>query len=471
MKRENYSQSIRLVCSIATFLATVLGVHAQKTRIIAPNTATTIAPMRLYGDSTFIKPTEKNLSEGELVEIIGETQKAYEDNSQRQKFKWYRVRTPKGDEGWLFGDNLAVLLPDAAVSEVAKPFFRRAVSFDNGFENSVIWFGQVEGRENIHKQDFMNPTYRELYLIITNDLGKSVTILIGGAEQTGKKELRRLEIFDVTGNRTPEIIMETTNLPSNSNIESRQIEIHGFQAGTLQKIFDEAMTLSFDGEMPSPALSKQIEIEGQNIRISYIDFVSPEKYSLGFPTQAKLGSTTERCLEFVTRSLVWDDKLRRFTNLYHETRSTPLVTARRKVYLKDAIPTTYTVPKKPIVAKPNKVKEEFVSKGTEYPRQPDEEEESVRKMGVKPLIAAQFSERLQVIKQVEKYMKMEDGTKVLEHFFLVRHASGMIGYLNARDVHFRYSDHADLLNRYYNNPPLSKTDWQGITETFLVLNK
>jgi hypothetical protein len=471
MKRGNYIQKIRSVCSITAFLAAIYPANAQKTLPLQPNTATTIAPMRLYGDSTFTKPSEKSLVEGEIVEIIAETQRAYEDNSQRQKFKWYRVRTLKGDEGWLFGDNLAVMLPDAAVSEVAKPFFRRQVSFDNGFENAVIWFGQVEGRENIHKQDFMNPIYRELYLIVTNELGKSATILIGGAEQSGKKELRRLEVFDVTGNRVPEIILETTNLPSNSNIENRQIEIHGFQAGTLQKIFDEPMTLSFDGDMPSPALSKQIEIEGTNIRISYVDFVSPEKYSLGLPTQAKAGSTTERCLEFVTRSLVWDEKLKRFINLYRETRSTPLVTARRKVYLKDAIPTTYTVPKKPIVAKPNKGKEEFVSKGNEYPRQPDEEEESVRKMGVKPLIAAQFSERLQVIKQVEKYMKMEDDTKILEHFFLVRHASGAVGYVNARDVHFRYSDHADLLNRYYNNPPLSKIDWQGITNTFLVLNK
>lgn len=471
MERENYMQKIRLVCSVSAFLASICLANAQKTLRLQTNTATTIAPMRLYGDSTFTKPTEKKLAEGEMIEIIGETQRAYEDNSQRQKFKWYHIRTPKGDEGWLFGDNVAVVLPDAAISDVAKPFFRRAVNFDNGFENAIIWFGQVEGRENIHKQDFMNPIYRELYLIVTNDLGKSVTILIGGAEQAGKKELRRLEVFDVTGNRIPEIILETTNLPSNSNIENRQIEIHGFQAGTLQKIFDEPMTLSFDGDMPSPALSKQVEIEGQNIRISYIDFVSPEKYSLGIPTQTKVGSTTERCLEFVTKSLIWDEKLKRFSDLYRETRSAPLVTTRRKVYIKDAIPTTYTIPKKPMVTKPNKGKEEFVSKGNEYPRQPDEEEDNVRKMGVKPLVAAQFSERLQVIKQVEKYMKMEDGTKVLEHFFLVRHASGVIGYLNARDVHFRYSDHADLLNRYYNNPPLSKTDWQGMSETFLVLNK
>lgn len=471
MKRENYMQKIRLFSIIGAFLAATCIAQAQKTLMLQANTATTVAPMRLYSDSTFVKPTEKKLSEGEIVEIIGETQRTYEDNSQRQKFKWYHIRTPKGEEGWLFGDNLAVMLPDAAVSDVAKPFFRRAVNFDNGFENAIVWFGQVEGRENIHKQDFMNPTYRELYLVVSNDLGKSVTILIGGAEQAGKKELRRLEIFDVTGNRVPEIILETTNMPSNSNIENRQIEIHGFQAGTLQKIFDEQMTLSFDGDMPSPALSKQMEIEGQNIRISYIDFVRPEKYSLDIPTEAKAGSTTERCLEFVTKSLIWDEKLKRFNALYRETRSTPLVTARRKVYLKDAIPTTYTVAKKTIMTKPSKGKEEFVSKGNEYPRQPDEEEESVRKMGVKPLLAVQFSERLQVIKQVEKYMKTEDGTKVLEHFFLVRHASGAIGYLNARDVHFRYSDHADLLNRYYNNPPLSKTDWQGVTETFLVLNK
>lgn len=471
MKRENYIQKIRLACSVVTLFATIGNANAQKTPTLSPNTATTIAPIRLYADSTFIKPTEKSLAEGELVEIIGTTQRVYEDNSQRQKFKWYQVRTSKGEEGWLFGDNLAVILPDAAVSEVAKPFFRRLVNFDNGFENAIMWFGQVEGRENLHKQDFMNPTYRELYLIVTNDLGKSVTILIGGAEQAGKKELRRLEVFDVTGNRIPEIILETTNLASNSNIESRQIEIHGFQAGTLQKIFDESLTLSFDSDMPSPALSKQVEIEGQSIRISYVDFVSPEKYALGFPTQAKAGSSTERCMEFVTRSLIWDEKIKRFTELYRESRSAPLATARRKVYLKDAIPITYTVPKKPIHTKPSKGKEEFVTKGNEYPRQPDEDEESVRKLGVKPLVAVQFSERLQVIKQVEKYMKMEDGTKVLEHFFLVRHASGTVGYLNARDVQFRYSDHAELLNRYYNNPPLSKIDWQGTNDTFLMLNK
>lgn len=409
--------------------------------------------------------------EGELVEIIGETVRTYEDNSQRQKFKWYRVRTPKGDEGWLFGDNLAVILPEAAVTDVAKPFFKRQVQFDNGFEQSVMWLAQVEGRENIHKQDFMNPIYREVYLVVTNDLGKSATILMGGAEQSGKKELRRLEIFDVTGNQVPEIILETTNLPSNSNIESRQLEIHGFQAGTLQKIFDERMTLSFDEDLPSPALSKQVEIEGETIRISYVDFVRPEKYSLGFATQAKNGSTMEHCLEFVTRSVIWDEKTRHFKDLYRESRSTPLVTARRKVYLKETIPTSYTVPKKSTNAKIAKSKEEFVAKGNEYPRLPDEDEETLRKLGVKGVAVAQFSERLQIIKQVERYMKTEDDTKVLEHFFLVRHASGAVGYVNARDVQFRYSDHAELLNRYYNNPPLSKTDWQGTIDTFITLNK
>lgn len=55
MSRENYIKKVRIVLLALAFGASL----SAQVPVLNQNTATTIAPMRLYGDSSFVKPTEK----------------------------------------------------------------------------------------------------------------------------------------------------------------------------------------------------------------------------------------------------------------------------------------------------------------------------------------------------------------------------------------------------------------------------
>ncbi len=403
--------------------------------ILDKRVATTMTARQMYDDSSWAKPTDRQLVEGELVEIIGETRRTHEDNSQRQKFKWYLVRSSAGQEGWVFGDNLAVAVNDEAVTMKVRPFLKKMTNLNSGFEQAMLWVAQVEGKENLQKQDFLNPIYRETYLVITNNLGRCATILIGNSEPGAKKELQKFALTDVNANGSPEIIIETSSSSKNSMIESRNIEIYGFQTAMLKKLFDYDLTLSFDGDLPSPALSKHIEIEGSKIRIAYVDFVPTDHYSLKLPTDSK-GSVMERCLEYVTFSLAWNDHTKNFDTLYAPTRSAPHAYALAGAMLKNTPPPVYT------------------------PKNGNKGEEQA-------ILAITPTDRLQIIKQVEVYSIDEEGNKHLKNYLFVKHPSGMMGYVPADAVQLRNIEHANLLNRYYENTPLNKSDWKDASAMFL----
>ena len=53
--------------------------------------AVTVSGVRLYADSTYTKPTEDIIAEGELLEIIAETQREHYDNTENQTFKWFKI--------------------------------------------------------------------------------------------------------------------------------------------------------------------------------------------------------------------------------------------------------------------------------------------------------------------------------------------------------------------------------------------
>ena len=388
--------------------------------------AVTVSPVRLYGDSSYTKNTSVIYNEGELFEIIGETKLEHPDNTQTQTFKWYKVRSLEGQTGWIYGDNLAVVMPENTINATLKPLFKTEAHFDNGFENAMLWVGSVEGHDDHNPTDRkLNPTYKEFYIIITNDKGKSSCINYSNSNESGSKTLQNIHLKDVTDNKINDIIIETSTLPTGKDLEEHYLEIYSFKAGALEKIFEERLTLLWEEDMPSPSYSKFVEIEGSEIRIAYVNYMPCDKYSLGLQTDIR-SKTLERCLEYTTCSYMWDKIEKTFKPLYKESH-TPLSIA---------ISTTTFLRKTPSIT------------GEKIASLPPDE-------------------RLIAIKHFD-FIKSEKSGKKVENWLYVKHPSGIYGYILATDIVFKNIEHASILKDYYTKTPLLKQSWKCTAEFLSV---
>jgi uncharacterized protein YgiM (DUF1202 family) len=419
----------RLLCLIAFSTLFTHWVKADSVAqiILKKRAAVTVSNIRLYADSTYAKSTDINFTEGELFEIIGETVREHFDNSQNQTFKWYKVRSLSGQTGWIFGDNIAIVLPERFVENSLKPYYKKEAHFDNGFEKSIVWVAAVEGHDDKHKGSaFFNPAYKEFYLVVTNERGKSSLINYANVNESVKKDVQSVHFQDVTDNGIDDIVIETTTTPVGKSIDERVLEIYSFKAGTLVKIFEERMTLTWDDDVPSPAYSKFVEIEGPVIRIASIDYIFCEKYSLGLPTDNH-PKNPERCLEYATTSYVWDKINRVFKPLYPESRTVLTAISKSSIVLKKTPSTSSS--SSPII---------------------------------------QPTDRLQVIKHLEEVVT-EKGVKKVRNWFYVKHPSGTFGYVAATDLVFKNTEYTTVLKTYYEKPPFEKTEWKPETPFVKVI--
>ena len=404
------------------FLNPIFGEEDTITQLILRGkAAVNISSVRLYTDSTFTQASQTVFTEGELFEIVGESKQLHLDDSQTQLFKWYKVKNAtNGTEGWIFGDNLALIPPKNNVSEPLQPFFQKNIAFDNGFEKSILWVAHVEGRDVVNQQKaYLNPLYQDQYLVVTNPQGRSVNIQIGNNNESGKKTLQKIQFQDVNQNNIEDIIIETLITPTGGNMDTRNMEIYSFQGGTLAKIWEERLTLTYEQDVPSPALFKSVEIDKTGtIRVAYLDYVLCEEYKQKLTTDTR-SKTLERCLEYVTYSFLWDTKKRSFEAFYAPNRSIPTAMATQSLALRTSPNVTSEV-----------------------------------------LLWLDPSEKVQVVKHSEAYKVNEIGEKKIENWLYVRHPAGVYGYLDARYVQFRNIEQAATLARYYQNPPLMKQDWK-----------
>ena len=409
--------------SISLFVILILKIAAVKAEsaaqiILQKRAAVTVSPVRLYADSTYSKTTETTYSEGELLEVIGETRLEHFDNSQNQTFRWYKVKSMTGIIGWIFGDNLAVVTPERFVENSLKIFYKKEYHFDNGFEKSLVWVAATEGHDDKYNgKVYLNPAYKEFYLVITNDKGKCTFLNYANVSETGKKDLQSVHFQDVTDNKIDEIILETSSFPTGRNLDTRTLEIYSFKSGALAKIFEEDLTLQWSEDVPTPAFSKFVEIEGATIRTAYVDFKACEAFSLKSISEGKNVKTEERCLEYVTISQVWNKTTKSFKSLYAESHS-PLVGYPREP---TAIRTTPSV-------------------------------SGIIQGNIKP------EDRLTVVKHFENIV-IEKNKKRIDTWLFVKHPTGVYGYVLANQIKFKNTEHADLLEQYYKNPPLEKKDW------------
>ncbi len=394
-------------------------VFANQSLIFESRVATALNSVTLHPDSSLTAHSNSVYLEGTLFEVLDESYYEHEDDSQNQKYKWFKVRSPQGEEGWIFGDGLAVILQDQEVEYYFKQFHKQRASFGKGFDDVVMWMARIVGRDNFHEKDYMNPVYDEYYLVITNKLGRSVQLNVGGENMRGKSKLHDIEFRDITGDRIDDIIIQKSTFPADSKIENREVNIFSWQGGTLMNVLQESVTLSYrDGEK-SPALFKYLEVKENVVRVEYIDFVDCSRYQQKIAT----GITSvdkERCVEFVTYSYHWNSRKKKYEILYDETRTPPRAVCKYE--------------------------------NTKLRNHPDQI--------VGNSVRLSRSQPLKIIKTYEKEV-LRNRHLYKEYYFLVQTRSGVQGYIPAEKLGFINAFHSALLTSYFYKPPTSNANWNS----------
>ncbi len=378
--------------------------------------ATALNTVTLYPDSSYFEHSDIRFSEGELFEVLGETTLQHLDDAQNQKFKWYKVRSLSGQEGWIFGDGIGVIMENENIDSKLRSFQKKKISLNNGFEKSVIWIAAIRGRDNINDNDLLNPTYHEYYLVVTNEHGKSVHMNYESQSAMGRETLNLFQMKDVTNDGIADFLMETKSYSSSSDLENRTLEVFSLQSGYLKKVLEERMTLTYDDDLFSPAMFKSVEVSSTSIRVEFVDYVACKKFSLPYQFD-KNSETQERCMEFVTYTFAWDNRKKQFVQFYQENRN--------------ALKGIVTQPKIFLKSEPS-----FLSTKIEQ---------------LEPNIP------FIIIKHFEKVF-MQNGKKTISPYLYVQSANGNRGYIRGKVVRFLNTEHADVLQQYYQNPPLSKTE-------------
>ena len=72
----------------------------------------------------------------------------------------------------------------------------------------------------------------------------------------------------------------------------------------------------------------------------------------------------------------------------------------------------------------------------------------------------EYLQNFQVLKHSEKVLVRGTSTS-LATWLLVRTKNGALGWIPAAAVRFNFTEHAELLEKYYENPPVFRNDWKG----------
>lgn len=416
----------RILC---IFVLSLLQMKSSATifdRIIGQKVAVTLGKVSLHTDTALHTQTNIVLNDGEVLDVIGSSKTLHFDKDENQKFKWYRVRTSKKQEGWVFGDAIALATPKKELDPFLLPFFQQKTSFSIGFEEAIVWFASVEGLEIKGNQYLNNPLYLENYLVITNAYGKSVSLYLSGRGIEGEQILKSLVFQDINDDTIKEIILEKSAFNQGSFIDNRTVEAYAFTTAGLNKVFDESLSLKEDDNLPSPALYKVVEIDNQLIRVSYVDFMDCQNYKQSSLPNA-ISKTLERCVEYVTYTYGWDIPTAQFKLLYNESRL-PLISFSKSNYF------LYESPS----------------------------EKAKKTARVLP------NAELTIIQTYNEYQQKGD-TKTLNVWLYVEDKFGKKGYIPAYQIYLGDSEHAVVLHEYFNNTPAYLGDWKS-DEQFLFIN-
>ncbi len=277
---------------------------------------------RLYQDSSYLRPSDLNLRENDLVELIQSTTNEFPDNAQNQQFKWYLVKTLQGQTGWLFGDEVATYNAIKEVDTKLRPFIHQKKKLCAGFENSLIWFASLEGKDIKKGKRFFNPLYKEYYAIATNEMGQSLALNYANISESGTTKIDQAWIADVTKDGFAEIILVKSMELGSEQSPTINIEIYSIQAGDFHKIWEENLqTATLDSNPPR----KYVMLQQHTIRVSYMEWVPSSQYNW-LESKALPVETSGSCLYYSTYSLQWDRQKKRYEQLYPLTQTAPKAT-------------------------------------------------------------------------------------------------------------------------------------------------
>jgi hypothetical protein len=382
----------------------------------------------LYADSSFSKPTEIQLTEGEVFIVKGETSQEFENTDQNQTFKWFKAETLSGKKGFVFGDAVAVTTTLSTAPPVFQTWTQKQVAFTPPFSSAVLFIASVEGHDLAPNKQLFNPEYKEFYLVVANESGYGTSILCGTLNQYGDQLPTRITLKDITQDNSEELIIESQTTVPGQTLKDRNIEIWSFQSKSFQKIFEDKLSLGLGQDLPAPSLYKHIYITPGKIRTAYLDY--PTCASSIHRNLSALTDDASRCVQYVTNTLVWDTRSKSFKSLYGESKTSPLANITQFGVALLAAPKNTAARIRPLVKK----------------------------------------EKLELIQQIESYVSF--GNKQYPDFWwLVRTSNGEYGYVPSYMIQFDGSiELSPLLNKFYNLPPMSLKDW-NMTETSVFFSE
>ncbi|NNE29872.1 MAG: SH3 domain-containing protein [Saprospiraceae bacterium] len=250
---------------------------------------------QLHTDSSFSTATSTLAYAGEKVIILESTASWLEDDSQKQLFPWWKVQTSKGDEGWVFGDALAVRDNKENLPQGLHASHESQIDFGRGFETSELWFGVIAGSDMAAGLSILPKSYLETYLVITNPDDACIFLPLSGESTFGKTVVDFLDICETTGDDRPEIIVQKISKGIEDDESSTWIDVFSFQGGSFKKVFGEVL-------------------EGDSRDDIHLDFSNGS-------IQSAMLKETEDTWELFSQTWFWNAGKKSFEILYPEKRS------------------------------------------------------------------------------------------------------------------------------------------------------
>lgn len=402
------------IAIIAILLLICLSANSQS---IDATSAVALNKFTLYQEASFTAHSNVVINENTLLKIIWESEELDYDNYQNQMYKWYKVITFDGKEGYVFGDNIARYANDGIDQNFAS-LHNIKKSFAPNYKNASVWMAKLKGMD---AEDHGSAAYEETYLVISNNFSHSSFIRIGNVRSEGESKADFIEFKDITNDGFEDIIMQTSSRSIEREYTMKYLEIFSFQSKTLETVLEERLNVETNPSKTAPSLEKHFEIESDFLRVSYIDYVDCEEYCC--EEGLKNSPSNElACLEHVTYSYKWDEQKNNFEIFYEKTSVAPTGVPKSKiVYL-------YPAP------------------------------------GLNQRVGRVFdTETVKVYQQIEKFYKYGN-MEVVEIFFLVETSRGVKAYIKSKDLKFVEVNHAALLNEYYSAPPFYSTGWKPKSE-------
>jgi len=349
----------------------------------------------LFPDSSYYNHSNIAIAEGETFELLEETALFHEDDSQTQKYKWFKIKLKTGQIGWVFGNNIAVFDRDA-MEKLELKDQKGKLSYN--YYNSKVWAASIFGYD---AQTSVKTPYLEKYLVFTNSARQSRYIQIGREQVEGKSWVGDVQLIDLNQDSYHEIVVQLNSKGAMNETVNQYLEIFTMKHDAVINIFSEKINLGRASQNIAPINRKFLELEDGSIRVAFLDY---------FDCSDSFGGS---CMEYVTYTYAWDKSTNRFETLYEPSRTKPV--------LKPKADNLHLYPGPGL----------FQTIGTVDTR-----------------------ERLKVIGQEEKILRYGDQmTKKV--YFLVETFDGKRGYIESKDVDFVENDYSKSLNKYYHQPAVN----------------